>query len=109
MNDLRILRDRNEFADAVADSASAGDDTACADALLGQIVDRGSFPTDPAAFFAVVPVDIDGDENEGSEATYVPRTDSVIYAINVGNTFPSAGDTVLCHAVGGRWVFRFGN
>src|SRR5262249_42100772 len=64
-------------------------------------------PHDGVGFCAVVPCDIDGGESEGAAATYVPRTGSVAYALNLGTQVPSNGTTVVCHAVGGRWCFRY--
>ena len=32
---------------------------------------------------------------------------SVAYALNLGTQVPPSGTTVVCHAVGGRWCFRY--
>jgi hypothetical protein len=54
-----------------------------------------------------VPVEINGSETEGAAATYVQETSTVFYALNVGTAVPPAGTTIVCHAVGGRWAFRY--
>jgi hypothetical protein len=75
--------------------------------MLAQTTAVKNYPTTATAFYAVVPCDIDGGENEGSAATYVPRTSSVAYAFNLGTQIPPSGTMVVCHAVGGRWCFRY--
>jgi hypothetical protein len=76
-------------------------------AVLAQTTTVDTYPTTASAFYACKPVDIDGDESEGASATYTTETMNVFYAWNAGTTVPGERTTVICHAVGGRWVFRF--
>ena len=107
MNDLRILRDRQWAERESVDTASGGAEARGSSAMLAQITTVETYPTTATAFYAVVPCDIDGGESEGAAATYVARTGSVAFALNLGNQIPPSGTTVVCHAVGGRWCFRY--
>ena len=107
MNDLRILRDRQWDGRDAFDSGLAGAEARGSSAMLAQTTTVTSYPTKAAAFYAVEPCDIDGVESEGAAATYVARAGSVAYALNLGTQVPPSGTTVVCHAVGGRWCFRY--
>lgn len=107
MNDLRILRDRQWAGRESLDTSLAGDEARGSSAMLAQTTTVQTYPTTAAAFYAVVPCDLDGGESEGAAATYVPRAGSVSYALNLGTQIPPSGTTVVCHAVGGRWCFRY--
>jgi hypothetical protein len=106
MNDLRILRDRQLAGEAI-ETRLGGAEFPGSSAMLAQTTTVSTYPTTAAAFYAVVPCDIDGSESEGSAATYTPRTGSVAYAFNLGTDIPPSGTMVVCHAVGGRWCFRY--
>jgi hypothetical protein len=107
MNDLRILRDRQWAGWEALDTGLGGAEARGSSAMLAQTTTVETYPMTAAAFYAVVPCDIDGGESEGASATYVPRTGSVAYALNLGTQIPPSGTTVVCHAVGGRWCFRY--
>lgn len=107
MNDLRILRDRQRAGREALDAGLGGGEVRGSSAMLAQTTTVSTYPTTASAFYAVVPCDIDGGESEGTPATYVPRTGSVAYALNLGTQVPPTGTTVVCHAVGGRWCFRY--
>jgi hypothetical protein len=66
-----------------------------------------SYPTSAGSFFACVPQAVDGTEAEGSAATYVAESSSVIYVYNTGTAIPTPNTMILAHLVGGRWVMRF--
>lgn len=107
MNDLRILRDRQWDGREALDTGLGGAGAGGSSAMLAQTTTVTTYPTTASAFYAVVPCDIDGSESEGASATYVPRTGSVAYALNLGTRIPASGTMVVCHAVGGRWCFRY--
>src|SRR5262249_5432988 len=107
MNDLRVIRERQWAGQEALDSSLGGVEARGSSAILAQTTTLKTYPTTASAFYAVVPCDIDGGESEGAAATYVPRTGSVAYALNLGTQVPSNGTTVVCHAVGGRWCFRY--
>jgi hypothetical protein len=107
MNDLRILRDRQWAGREALDTGLGGSEARASSAMLAQTTTVKTYPTTAAAFYAVVPCDIDGGESEGASATYVPRTGSVAYALNLGTQIPVSGTMLVCHAVGGRWCFRY--
>jgi hypothetical protein len=107
MNDLRVLRDRQLDGRETFDSSLGGDQFPGSSAMLAQTTTVTSYPTTAAAFYAVIFCDIDGSESEGAAATYVARTTSVAYAFNLGTEIPPSGTMVVCHAVGGRWCFRY--
>jgi hypothetical protein len=52
-------------------------------------------------------VDIDGAETEGGAVSYVQTSSNVFYALNLGSQVPPDGTTLVAHAVGGRWCFRY--
>jgi len=107
MNDLRVIRERQWSGHEALDSSLGGVEARGSSAMLAQTTVVGTYPTTASAFYAVVPCDIDGGEGEGAAATYVPRTGSVAYALNLGTQVPPNGTAVICHAVGGRWCFRY--
>ncbi len=107
MNDLRVLRDRQSAGRKALDSSLGGAEVRGSSAMLAQTTTVTNYPTTAAAFYAVVFCDIDGSESEGAAAAYVPRTSSVAYAFNLGTQIPPSGTMVVCHAVGGRWCFRY--
>jgi hypothetical protein len=76
-------------------------------ATLAQTTTVSSYPTTASAYFACVFANINGSESEGASATYVPESAAVFYAWNAGTQVPPVGTTIVCHGVGGRWVFRF--
>jgi hypothetical protein len=76
-------------------------------AVLAQTVTVDTYPTSAGAFYGCNPMGIDGDESEGTAASYTIESDNVFYAWNSGTTVPPEGTLIICHAVGGRWVFRF--
>jgi hypothetical protein len=106
MNDLPVIRDRQQAAPEILDRATgrAPEGTA---AVLAQTTTVSTYPTTASAFFACLPTDIDGSEAEGASATYVQESSMVFYAWNAGTQIPPAGTAIVCHAVGGRWVFRY--
>lgn len=105
--DTRILRDRQAaHSDAFNQSLAGGDPDGSA-AMLAQTTTVTTYPTSASAFYAVIPLDVNGQELEGQPATYVPSTGAVTYALNLGTQIPPSGTTVICHAVGGRFCFRY--
>lgn len=107
MNDLRILRDRQAAGQEALDIGLSVGEARGSSAMLAQTTTVKTYPTTAAAFYAVVPCDIDGGEAEGTAASYVPAAGSVAYALNLGSQVPPSGTTIVCHAVGGRWCFRY--
>jgi hypothetical protein len=104
--EARILRDRLaaalETLDRSSEVASGG-----SAAVLAQTTTVTLYPTTANAFYAVVAVGVDAIETEGAGATYATESPSVFFAWNAGSQVPPSGTTVICHAVGGRWVFRY--
>jgi hypothetical protein len=104
-DELRILRDRLAAMDDAFDNSQGGGETYGSAALLAQVSTTGQ--TNPQVFFALVPLDVDGTETEGSPATYVPQTGTTVYGLNLGSQVPPQGTNVVLHAVGGRFCFRY--
>lgn len=107
MNDLRILRDRQWAGRDSLDNELGGDGASGSAAMLAQTTTVKTYPTSASAFYAVVPCDVDGPETEGAPASYGIQAGSVSFAINLGTQIPPVGTTIVCHAVGGRWCFRY--
>ena len=106
MKDARILRERQRAIQHVLDGSPELAPSGSA-AVLAKTTTVGRYPASPSAFYALIPQDIDGAETEGAAATYVAEGSAVFYAWNAGSTAPPTGTPVVCHAVGGRWVFRY--
>lgn len=103
---MRIDRERLDDANgALARLDDRSPDGAAS--FLGQTATIAAYPTVPGAFYGVFPLGIDGDESEGSPASYTSDPTAWVMAYNVGSAIPAAGTTVLVHGVGGRWVFRY--
>ena len=103
--DIRIQRERQADLDDAID-ASQQFPADCSAAMVATTTTVTSYPTTPSAYYAVSPTDIGGNEVEGGAATYTTSS-AVAYALNVGSQTPPNGTRVVCHAVGGRWVFRY--
>jgi hypothetical protein len=107
MNDLRILRDRQQSASEAMDVDQGDEPLYGSAAVLAKTTTVETYPTTASAFYACLPQDIDGAEIEGAAASYVPQSNAVFYGWNAGTAVPPPGTPVVCHAVGGRWVFRY--
>jgi hypothetical protein len=105
--ETRLLRERLQSLDDAFDASQAGGDAYCSAAIIAQTTTVTTYPTTASAMYAVIPQDIDGAESEGSAATYVPNTGAISYALNLGTQIPPSGTNVICHAVGGRFCFRY--
>jgi hypothetical protein len=106
VNDLRVLRDRQEAASAALDRSSGQDPYASA-ALCVITANGGSYPTSAAKFYACLPLLLTGSESEGATPTFTTDTATTLYALNVGTAIPPVGSKLVIHSAGGRWVFRF--
>jgi hypothetical protein len=106
MTDTRVMRDRQQTVRETLDRTRDLAPIATA-AILAQTTTVSSYPTTASSFYACVPMDLDGNESEGAPATYVQESSTVFYAWNAGTQIPPAGTAIVCHAVGGRWVFRY--
>src|SRR4051812_24792422 len=106
MNATRILRDRFAAGRAAVDRLApfAEDGTV---AVLAQTKVASAYPTVPGAFYACVPLSIDGPETEGAAAGFTADPTRTIFALNVGTQVPPAGTNVIAHSCGGRWTFRY--
>jgi hypothetical protein len=98
----RQLRDRHRDLAELADRISQ--DNGGTARRLVQIYDGGAIPTgQPGKFFLTHPVEMDGDEAEGG--TYWPTADTTqTIPVVILGTGAAAGDLVVAHAIGGRWV-----
>jgi hypothetical protein len=106
MTDLRVIRDRPKAGEKTINRAP-GFAPVGSVAILAQTTTVSTYPSTASAFYACVPADIDGNESEGALATYVQENSTIFYAWNAGTQVPPAGTTIVCDAVGGRWVFRY--
>lgn len=106
MSESRLLRDRQEEADAAFRRlAAAGDDGSTA--MLVQTKAFATYPTSASAFFACSPLRVDGPEVEGSAASFSSDDSRTVFAYNLGAKAPPVGARLLVHSCGGRWTFRY--
>jgi hypothetical protein len=80
------------------------DEAAC---MLVQTFTETTYPTTAGSFYACHPVSLGGDEDEGSTATIGADASVTVHAWNAGAEVPPSGTTLVIHAIGGRWVFRY--
>jgi hypothetical protein len=107
MSESRTLRDRQRAGQEAFDASLDLTPPEGAAALLVQTTTLVTYPTTAAAFYACVPCEVNGAETEGGAASYVQQSGVTLYALNLGTAIPPSGTTLVAHAVGGRWVFRF--
>ncbi|WP_165068382.1 hypothetical protein [Paludisphaera rhizosphaerae] len=106
MSESRILRDRQEEAEAAFRRlAASGDDGSTA--MLVQTKAVATYPTSASAFFACSPLRVDGPEVEGSSASFSADASRTVFAFNLGAKTPPVGTKLLVHSCGGRWTFRY--
>lgn len=106
MSESRLLRLRQDDARAALDRRPApGDDAGLA--VLAQTTTLVRYPTAAGAFYACVPLRVDGPEVEGAAASFVADASRTIHAFNLGTQVPPANTRVVVHACGGRWTFRY--
>lgn len=102
----RVQRARHADLESAVDRvAQSGGGGAAARLLTTTTVT--SYPSVAASFFGANPTEIDGAEVEAGAPTFTPDGSQVVFALNVGTQVPPTGTTVVAHAVGGRWVFRY--
>ncbi|MDE2101001.1 MAG: hypothetical protein KGL39_27390 [Patescibacteria group bacterium] len=71
--------------------------------FIGQVYDGGAMPTGSERVYLVHPLLIDGSETEGAAGVTTPDPSRSIPVVVIGSP-ASAGDILICHALGGRWV-----
>ncbi len=101
----RILRARIDALNSridVADTMIGEDDSA-----LVQTVVETTYPTIAGAFYACIPVGLDGEEREGGLGSFIPDPTRVVYALNLGTQIPPPTTRLVITSVSGRWVFRY--
>ena len=106
VNDARVLRERVTVAENALDSAAQGSNYA-SPATVGVTTVVTTYPTSAGAYYAVNPGWITSTETEGATGSITADTATVLYALNVGTSIPDQGTSIVAHAVGGRWVFRY--
>jgi hypothetical protein len=106
MNESRILRDRLASTQAALELIPS-EPPDCSAAILAETTYVNTYPTTANVFYACYSCELSGNESEGAAATYVHDSSAVFYAYNLGTTVPPVGSHVVCHAVGGRWCFRW--
>ena len=105
--ELRILRNRQRAGQERFDAARGVALPFGSAAVLAMTTTVNSYPMTASAFYAMLPQDLDGGETEGGSASYTAESSRPFYAWNAGTAVPPSGTPVVCHAVGGRWCFRF--
>jgi hypothetical protein len=73
-------------------------------AVVGCVFGNPTLPTLTGEFFSINPVDITGAEIEGRPGTLSTDTSRSWLVYVVGSKAPTAGDYLVCHFTGNRWV-----
>jgi len=71
------------------------------------VFDGGEIPTAANKVFWTHPVEVDCNDTEGATPTFTPDTDQTIPVVVVRSP-AVAGDMLVAHAIGGRWVAEKG-
>ncbi len=106
MSEARTLRLRQAAAQLMA-SRTEYRESDCSAAVIALTAVATAYPTNAAAFYVCLPVEIDGTEAEGATASYVSTGSHMMMALNIGSQIPPVGTPIVCHSVGGRWCFRY--
>lgn len=69
-----------------------------------RVFDGGSIPTSVPAVYLTHPVSFDAADTEGASYTTYDDTAVTIPVVCIGPRVPVAGDLLVAHAVGGKWV-----
>jgi hypothetical protein len=72
--------------------------------FVGQVYDGGSIPQGSETVYLLHPVVLDGSESEGGVAGIQVDTRRSIPVVVIGSRQVVAGDMLIAHAVGGRWI-----
>ena len=106
MSERRVLREQLEAIRSTSlRRVAVVEDGAVA--ILAQTTVVKNYPTAAGAYYACTPLQVDGPEVEGAEATFTSSGARTINAFNLGQGIPPVGTKVIAHACGGRWTFRF--
>ncbi len=76
--------------------------------FIGRVRDEGAIPPAGERVFLASPVRFDGIDAEGSGADLSTDESRSIPVVVVGSRAPKAGDLIIVHASGGRWVSEIG-
>jgi hypothetical protein len=76
--------------------------------FVGRVHDGGSMAPRQDAVYLVHPLLLDGPESEGKVAATRVDSSRSIPVVVIGSRLPVVGDTLIAHAVGGRWVAEAG-
>ena len=77
--------------------------------FLGRAVNSGAMPVGQGRIYHFEPVQLEGDEVEGGEATITSDSARPIPVLVLGTRQVNVGDLFVCRSVGGRWVAYSGN
>lgn len=102
----RVLRDRQQIARESVGRA-VGLPTVAAPRRLVSVYDGGSMPSQPDHIFLTHPVELIGNEAEGSSASPDVDTAATIPVVVLRKP-PQVGDLLVATSVGGRWVAELG-
>lgn len=72
--------------------------------MLTQVYDGGSIPTTVPRVYLTHPALTDAADTEGTTPTFTADTSVTIPVVVLGPTVPVAGDRLVAHAIGGRWL-----
>jgi hypothetical protein len=100
----RILRDArlaNDRARLGRSFAAGGRGTP---RFVGQVFDGGSMPRRLESVYLLHPIVLEGPESEGAAAAIRVDTGRSVPVVVIGSRQPVAGDVLIAHSLGGRWV-----
>jgi hypothetical protein len=98
----RLTRQRHEAESTRLDLISR--ETSPTTRILVQVYDGGLLPTGMDKYYLTHPVIQGGNECEGCPSVATVDTSTTIPVVIVGGVPATAGDILVAHSVGGRWV-----
>jgi hypothetical protein len=104
-DESRTLRSRHSTLVDRLD-ASKEEPPAASRSMVVRTTTKTTYPTTANVYYACLPVDVGGIEDEGQSGTLSAGT-GFIYALNLGSTIPASGKDLVVESVGGRWCFRY--
>lgn len=104
-DESRILRERHStLADAL--DASRSESTPTSRSMVVQTTTKTTYPTTTGVYYACLPVDVGGVEDEGVSGI-VSAGSGYVFVLVLGVNVPATGTKLVADLIGGRWASQY--